>query len=219
MLHRLHPHARTTSISTEQAKGGGTLCAAAEIEGGLQSMPCARLLRDSGRTIAGAPFRALHNQANHVPSCQSSAATVCTRKSAEKGHAFMSFQFERKLFLALLVAATMGCLFPIWAFTYLPMQDLPQHLFLTKAVQDFANPAFDLPEYYTVNQRVGPYVLFYWLTGLLAQLTNVQIAGKLFVSVYAVLFSLFILAKSRDEKTAVKGGVKIDQGGAGKLDQ
>lgn len=112
----------------------------------------------------------------------------------------MSFQFERKLFLALLAAAALGCLFPIWAFAYLPMQDLPQHLFITKAVQDIANPAFNFSEYYTLNQTAGSYALFYWLTGLFAQLTNIEFAGKLFVSLYIVLFSLFILAESRDEK-------------------
>ena len=55
MLHSLRAHARIRSINTEgarQARRAATVYAAADIVGELQSMPCAWLLRNSGRTIA-----------------------------------------------------------------------------------------------------------------------------------------------------------------------
>ncbi len=60
----------------------------------------------------------------------------------------MNSQVARNLFIASLFAGTPGCLTSCCAFTYLPIQDYRQHLFVATALNEYSNPSFDGSEYY-----------------------------------------------------------------------
>ncbi|MCP4444970.1 MAG: hypothetical protein GY811_06445, partial [Myxococcales bacterium] len=53
------------------------------------------------------------------------------------------------------------CLWPIWGVRFLPMQDYPQHLFLSYVLATFDDPSMNWAETYSVHFEVGPYALYY----------------------------------------------------------
>ena len=99
------------------------------------------------------------------------------------------------LLWTLLLTAT--CLWPIWAQRFLPMQDYPQHLFITKVLATFGDPALDWPRHYTVHLASGAYILSYGLMRALALGLGVEIAGKLSISLYVILMAVVVLRAAR----------------------
>ncbi len=96
--------------------------------------------------------------------------------------------------LALLAAA------PLWAFAFLPMQDLPQHLFQAQALAH-AGTAQPWSDWYEVAWRPGPYASFYLLVAPLAGLLGVQGAARCFLSLAVVATAgyLWVERRSRPE--------------------
>lgn len=91
------------------------------------------------------------------------------------------------------LAMTLACLWPIWYYRFLPMQDYPQHLFLAHVIASYDNPGFNWSQYYDVKLRLGPYSLEYWLMRALGALTGIETAGKLYLSLYVLLMGLLVI--------------------------
>ncbi len=88
-------------------------------------------------------------------------------------------------------------LLPIWHQRLLPMLDTPNHLALIRGWHDFSNPQFHIQEFYSLRIKGVPYILFYSVIWFLLFFVKIEIANKLFLSVYLILFPLSVLAMAR----------------------
>lgn len=100
-------------------------------------------------------------------------------------------------FLVWVAVLTLACLWPIWGYRFLPMQDYPQHLFIAYVLSTFDSPEFDWPQNYELNSSWSAYVLTYGLLRVFSVLTNIEVAGKLLTSLYVLLSSAVVLRAAR----------------------
>ena len=92
---------------------------------------------------------------------------------------------------------TIVALVPVWGQRLLPMLDTPSHLALARGWHSFHDPAFRIAEFYSLRIRPVPYVAFYGTIHLLMYVMPIEVANKLFLSAYLVLFPLSILSVAR----------------------
>lgn len=95
------------------------------------------------------------------------------------------------------IALTIVALIPVWGQRLLPMLDTPNHLGLVRGWHNFHDPAYHIADYYTLRIRPVPYFLFYLVIHLLLYVCSIEVANKLFLSAYLILFPLSILALAR----------------------
>jgi hypothetical protein len=95
------------------------------------------------------------------------------------------------------IVLTVMVLIPVWRQRLLPMLDTPNHLALVRAWHSFNDPTYKIADYYTLRVRPVPYILFYLTIHLLMYVVNIEIANKIFLSIYLILFPLSILALAR----------------------
>jgi hypothetical protein len=95
------------------------------------------------------------------------------------------------------IALTIVALIPVWHQRMLPMLDTPNHLGLIRAWHSYHDPAYHIADYFTLRVRPVPYFLFYATINLLMYVVNIEVANKLFLSAYLILFPLSILALTR----------------------
>jgi hypothetical protein len=88
------------------------------------------------------------------------------------------------------------CLWPIWSQRFLPMQDYPQHLFLSFVLHSWDDPRLDWSAY-RAELRVAPYSLEYWLVGGFARVVPIEAAGKLLVSLYVLGMAALVARAAR----------------------
>jgi hypothetical protein len=88
---------------------------------------------------------------------------------------------------------TVMALVPVWHQRMLPLLDTPDHLALARAWHDYHDPSY----YYTLRVRLVPYILFYGLIHALLFVCKIEIANKLVLSAYLILFPLSLLALAR----------------------
>ena len=100
-------------------------------------------------------------------------------------------------FLTWVIFLTLVCLWPIWWYRFLPMQDYPQHLFIAHVLSTFDSPDFNWQQNYELNSSWSAYALTYGLLRLFAVLTNIEVAGKLITSLYVLLMSSVVLRAAR----------------------
>ena len=81
------------------------------------------------------------------------------------------------------------CVLPVWLAPALPMQDFPQHLFIT-AVLRGAHPEWT--DAYVRQLTLAPYTGFYWVACALTPLLGVEAAGRAFVTGYLLLFVVWM---------------------------
>jgi hypothetical protein len=109
----------------------------------------------------------------------------------------------KKLFFAdgglplIWIALTGIALYPVWRARLLPLLDLPNHLGLARGWHDYHDPSSRVAEFYQLRIRVVPYFLFYGTIHLLLYVVPIEIANKLFLSAYLILFPLSVLALAR----------------------
>ncbi|MBI3774895.1 MAG: hypothetical protein HY273_04970 [Gammaproteobacteria bacterium] len=80
-------------------------------------------------------------------------------------------------FLIWVAMLTLACLWPIWAYRFLPMQDYPQHLFIAQILSTFDSPDLNWQQNYEMNPGLSAYPLTYGLLRWIAALTNIEAAG------------------------------------------
>ena len=95
------------------------------------------------------------------------------------------------------IALTVVALIPVWHQRMLPMLDTPNHLALIRGWHSFHDPSYKISDYYALRVRPVPYFLFYLVVHLLMYVVSIEVANKLFLSAYLVLFPLSILALAR----------------------
>jgi len=96
------------------------------------------------------------------------------------------------LFYGIAIALTGLCLWPIWHYEFLPMQDYPQHLFLSYVLTNIHNTALNIASYYQTDLSMGPYSFFYAFMKLFSGFLPIEAAGKAFVSLYVILGFLIV---------------------------
>jgi hypothetical protein len=92
------------------------------------------------------------------------------------------------------VALTVLSLVPVWHQRLLPMLDTPNHLALVRGWHAFHDPAYHISDYYVLRLRAVPYILFYSSIHLLMYLFPIEVANKIFLSTYLILFPLSVLS-------------------------
>jgi hypothetical protein len=95
------------------------------------------------------------------------------------------------------IALTIIALIPVWGQRLLPMLDTPNHLGLVRGWHNFHDPAYHIADYYTLRIRPVPYFLFYLVIHLLLYVCSIEVANKIFLTAYVILFPLSILALAR----------------------
>jgi hypothetical protein len=96
-----------------------------------------------------------------------------------------AWRADRWLVIAFGVLAAATVL-PIWIGRYLPLLDLPNHLSAIAVWHYLDDPRFDFFKYYYLNLKPLPYWAHYYSVHLLAYAFGVEIANKLFLTVYAI---------------------------------
>jgi hypothetical protein len=104
---------------------------------------------------------------------------------------------QHGVFIGIWVALTIAVLLPVWSQRLLPMLDTPNHLALVRAWHSYHDPSYHLAEFYDLRIRLVPYFLFYWSIHMLMYVFSIEVANKLFLSAYLVLFPLSILYLSQ----------------------
>lgn len=88
--------------------------------------------------------------------------------------------------LALAILA-LASLLPVWLPRHLPLQDLPQHLFIAQVLASYDAPALNWRETYDAALAVGPYASFYAFAAGLGRWLGVDVAARLFFSACLLL--------------------------------
>lgn len=102
----------------------------------------------------------------------------------------------RNLFRLAVLALTVLALAPLWLLRLLPMQDYPEHLFFSKVVATYSDPALDW-SHYTMDLSVQPYALWYLAMKPLTALFGLEAAGRIMMSLYVALTAALALACER----------------------
>ena len=107
------------------------------------------------------------------------------------------------LVLALLILFNI----PLWFLRYLPLADYPSHLLSIQIAKEYDNPAFNFPEYFVVDWRPLPNLGSEFLILTLARFMPVETAGRVYLSLFAVLFvlSVFYLLRAVDPRKTPLG--------------
>lgn len=95
------------------------------------------------------------------------------------------------------VGLTIIALVPVWHQRLLPQLDTPNHLALVRGWHNYHDPSWHIADYYTLRVRPVPYFLFYLAIHLLLYVCQIEVANKIFLSAYLILFPLSILALAR----------------------
>lgn len=103
---------------------------------------------------------------------------------------------RRRLFHLAVLWVTGLSLWPVWRFRFLPMQDIPQHLFVSYLLSTFDNPSFNWGQTFIVDLKADPYNLFYYTTGFFYLFFDIETSAKLFVSIYIMLVAFLALRAS-----------------------
>jgi hypothetical protein len=88
-------------------------------------------------------------------------------------------------------------LIPVWHQRLLPMLDTPNHLALARAWHNFNDPTYRIMDYYTLRIKPVPYIFFYAFIHWFMYLFSIEVANKLFLSLYLILYPISVLALAR----------------------
>jgi hypothetical protein len=89
---------------------------------------------------------------------------------------------DRLVYAAALV---LGAL-PLWASRYLPMADLPQHLYLISVLHRLDDPTTLYPQFFAARHALTPYLGYYYLVSALNWLLPLETANRVFLTAYVV---------------------------------
>ncbi len=113
------------------------------------------------------------------------------------------------VFLMCVVLLTLAALWPIWSVRILPMQDYPQHLFVSQILNTYNDPSFDWRIHYETDLGLRPYMLWYVLMVPLARVCGVETGGKLIFSLYIVSIAVLVLCAARRRKVLPWGALLL----------
>jgi hypothetical protein len=101
--------------------------------------------------------------------------------------------------LAFLVIVGWTCS-PLWAATYLPIQDLPQHLAAIRVLHSFGDPQFDFAKYFELQLFRTQYLAYYLAAHLLSYVFDLELANRLLITacLAGIPYALRSLLRSLD---------------------
>ncbi len=88
----------------------------------------------------------------------------------------------------------------VWKNPFLPMQDLPQHLFMAWVANNHTAGSLGLADIYDLRSQFGPYRVSYLLQRLFSLVVDPLVAAKMVVSVY--LFTVYCVVRKIQRETA-----------------
>lgn len=104
---------------------------------------------------------------------------------------------EERWFAAAFLVLCVATVTPFWVGRYLPFLDQPNHLSAIFVWSHLHDPRYNLAPYYELSLGPVPYWAYYALCRVLTPLFGVEIANKLFLSLYALLLPLGALLLAR----------------------
>jgi hypothetical protein len=81
---------------------------------------------------------------------------------------------------------------PIWLIEYLPLTDYPNHLLRITMVKEYYNPNFNFSDYFILRDFPVPNLFSDYFILLFSYLVPIQIAGKIFITLYILLLPLSV---------------------------
>ena len=114
---------------------------------------------------------------------------------------------ERALIVGITAVLILVNLLPIWLVRFPPLQDYPNHLLSAHIIAHYNDPNFDYAQNFIPSWRPIPNMLGTLLMTGLACVVATPLAGKLFLSLYIILFplSVFYLINTVDSKKLLLG--------------
>ena len=102
-------------------------------------------------------------------------------------------------------------LLAIWKNTFLPMQDLPQHLYMAWVANNYDDTALGLDQAYLLRDQFGPYRATYLLQRLFSVVASPTASARIIVSLYVILVAALILRlqRSGDDDTVGWAGLLL----------
>jgi len=101
---------------------------------------------------------------------------------------------KKNWFAVCLISVAIMCialhLIAIWAVDYIAFQDYPSYVFRAHVIKNFSNPAYQYSEYFTQHWGSAPNQLADVLISFFSLFLPVDIACKLFLSLYVLLLPL-----------------------------
>jgi hypothetical protein len=100
----------------------------------------------------------------------------------------------------LFLAANLLMIWPVWSVDYLPWQDVPQHLAVSRVLLSYNDAAYNFQRYFTKEWLRSPYVLYYVLTTLWGVVVPLKVASAITISLglMGVAYSLRSLLRALD---------------------
>ena len=100
----------------------------------------------------------------------------------------------------LFFAANLLMVWPIWSVDYLPWQDVPQHLAVTRVLLSYNDTAYNFQHYFTKEWLRSPYVVYYLLTTLWGWVLPLNVASAITISLglMGIPYSLRSLLRALD---------------------
>ena len=96
------------------------------------------------------------------------------------------------------IALTVVALVPLWSQRVLTLYEAPLDFAMARGWASYAAPLYRISQHYDLNVRFAPGVLFLaFMRGAMALHVPLEVAHKLFLSLYVVLFPLSVLSLGR----------------------
>ena len=113
--------------------------------------------------------------------------------------------------LAVAFAITLPALVaPLWASSYLPFMDMPQHLATMRVLHSIDDAGGGLAGFYSVDLGSTQYLAYYYAVNWLAHLMPLEVANRVVLSLYAVALPVsmaaYLRAFGRDAAVALLAG-------------
>ncbi|HET8540291.1 MAG TPA: hypothetical protein VFL83_10515 [Anaeromyxobacter sp.] len=105
-----------------------------------------------------------------------------------------------RLFVGALLVEWVAAAGILWATPFLPMQDLPQHLFQAEVTRSFDDPALDWKAHFTCDARFGPYALAFLALRAITALAPVEAAVRVLLTLTLGVYVAIALAVARDDE-------------------
>jgi hypothetical protein len=92
---------------------------------------------------------------------------------------------------------------PLWLVRDLPLQDLPQHLYVLAALRHLHDPSTLFPKFFEPRPGLTPYVGYYFLVDALARVMPLELANRIFLTlcVAALPLAVALLLKGLNRPT------------------
>src|SRR5688500_793966 len=94
-----------------------------------------------------------------------------------------------RAFLAAFALVAFLHVLPFWVASIYPLVDMPAHLAMASAYHELDDPESKVHQWFTRRDEFTPYFGYYWFIDVIATVSSVETANRLFLSTYAAIFA------------------------------